>query len=368
MSDSSSKFFLLLLAILAVLISSCKAFAFLPMKTTASHRQRITSAWVRLNAGSPLEDLRQLSRTIRPSVALVVPVGVRNSTARGSGFVVEYENGSSNQTVLHLLTAAHVAAPGYRLLVSFPELEESHLQKLEYTGEVLGRDVSKDLALLRIESTPSEPFSNQIQPLLISHGAAEIGTPVFSFGYPSGGVVGAAMTNGIVCASAQGLVTRPTSDSMRNITNSSDTTRYVVTNAAMAGGMSGGPLVDDNGRVVGVNALINMELRALGNYAVGALEIQSFLSKVMSDYNNNDRDKSYRLWLYNDRFNKRERVSKILQEVVKLSEEEANEVMMEAHTKGRGLIGEFVNQEEAQTLSIALQREDLLIDFEKASE
>jgi ATP-dependent Clp protease adapter protein ClpS len=192
------------------------------------------------------------------------------------------------------------------------------------------------------------------------------------------------MTSGIVCAAARGVVT---DDSSNQHQNQNQQTLYVVTNAAMAGGMSGGPLVDANGTVLGVNALINMELRALGNYAVDATECRAFLSDLAerlavrdeNKHNNNniattsleeDTDNASDVvcvLLYNDRFNKRERVSKILKEIAKLNDEEADKVMMEAHTKGRSVIREFPGGEEenARSLWNILRQEDILVEVEQ---
>mmetsp|Transcript_9186 Transcript_9186/g.13841 ORF Transcript_9186/g.13841 Transcript_9186/m.13841 type:complete len:188 (-) Transcript_9186:1519-2082(-) len=44
--------------------------------------------------------------------------------------------------------------------------------------------------------------------------------------------------------------------------------------------MSGGPLVNHEGIVLGINALVRSDLRALGNYAVSALECEAFLERL----------------------------------------------------------------------------------------
>lgn len=56
-----------------------------------------------------------VARMVQPSVALVTPMGVRNSTNRGTGFVVDFE-GDDTTDSMYLLSAAHVAvAPGYQI-------------------------------------------------------------------------------------------------------------------------------------------------------------------------------------------------------------------------------------------------------------
>ena len=62
--------------------------------------------------------------------------------------------------------------------------------------------------------------------------------------------------------------------------NDDDSIVFVVTDAAMSGGMSGGPLVNASGFVLGVNALIRPDLRALGNYAVSTQEVLAFLTRL----------------------------------------------------------------------------------------
>jgi S1-C subfamily serine protease/ATP-dependent Clp protease adapter protein ClpS len=344
-----------------------------------------------------------LAQSVLPSVALILPVGVRNTTARGSGFVIDWkesrdddDNGepsssSEAHNAIYLLTAAHVALPGYRIQVVFypnniPLLDNREIVKLSAT--VVGRDVQCDLALLKV-SIENQQFTPP-PPLIISNETkATIGTRAYALGYPSGGMVGPAMTSGIVCGNALGLVTSISSASdafdARKETggvpkNQNDSfvrdtmkTKYVVTDAAMAGGMSGGPLIDaDSGVVLGLNALINMELRALGNYAVSAAECINFLDglrrrTVGSDPNNKKSEEStvYQVVLYNDRFNKRAKVQELLENLAKLNSTASNQAMMEAHVNGRGVVKQFFGDDcEAKKLCDALREEDLLVELE----
>ena len=208
------------------------------------------------------------------------------------------------------------------------------------------------MALLRIRVDEDAEFVPPPPLILSTKRNAMLGTPAYAMGYPSGGVVGPAMTSGIVCGNALGLVSgvsagRASEGTLTNETSGKDVlpenglnnlnntvnegsdkkTRYIVTDAAMAGGMSGGPLVDgSSGNVLGVNALINMELRALGNYAVSASECIEFLNQMSLRWNGDaygqkEKDETptiYRVMLYNDRFNKRARVQDLLQNVAKL--------------------------------------------------
>lgn len=335
----------------------------------------------RLTLGASTAPLALAQATL-PSIALVLPIGVRNTTARGSGFVVDWQqhervrSNDAPEHVIYLLTAAHVAIPGYRIQVVFYLDSNDNQETTVLAAKVVGRDSSSDLALLEV---PIGPDFTPPPPLTISNQTkAAIGTRAYSIGYPSGGVVGPAMTSGIVCGNALGLVTSAVVDIFgdRNATNdivNDAKTEYVVTDAAMAGGMSGGPLVDgESGAVLGLNALINMELRALGNYAISAAECISFLSRLGDDSRrseearNNTKSVVHRVVLYNDRFNKRERVQQLLENVAKLNSTESNRAMMDAHTKGRGIIKEFYcdNEVKAKELCDALREEDLLVELE----
>ena len=111
----------------------------------------------------------------------------------------------------------------------------------------------------------------------------EIGSPLYAFGYPMG-LEGPTMTSGILSATTKGInyMDAPTGEEPSEISKSRpfERTSFVITDAAMAGGMSGGPLVNSEGVVLGVNALVRPDLRALGNYAVSSIECESFLERL----------------------------------------------------------------------------------------
>ena len=101
-----------------------------------------------------------LAQSILPSVALILPLGVRNTTARGSGFVVDFnlndknnDHGKAYRRDVYLLTAANVALPGHRIQVVFYEdrnIQNDYLnhESVSMPATVVGRNVPSDLALL----------------------------------------------------------------------------------------------------------------------------------------------------------------------------------------------------------------------------
>eukprot|EP00956_Cyclotella_meneghiniana_P024329 scaffold48767_cov67-Cyclotella_meneghiniana.AAC.3 len=239
-----------------------------------------------------------VSRSVRPSVVLVTSKGVGNANSQGSGFIVEFGEDDSTLDVdddmkdrCHILTSAHVAPPGWKVSVTFPNDPEK-----EYSAEVVGRKLNSDLALLLVETNADDnddypfppPLMLSTEDVFTSIGTeldrsplSEIGSPVYAFGYPMG-VEGPTMTSGILSATTNGInyMDAPTGEEGTEKSRPFEKTSFVITDAAMAGGMSGGPLVNYNGVVVGVNALVRPDLRALGNYAVSALECEEFLEKL----------------------------------------------------------------------------------------
>lgn len=341
-----------------------------------------------------------VARNVQPSVALVTPKGVRNMTARGSGFVIDFEESSldgatattaTESKFTYLVTAAHVAAPGYDIDISFLDTNGTIAT---CSATVVARNQTLDLALLRTQLPSTQPRRQGLTLASYSKKLPEVGTLAFAHGYPASRLRGGpAMTSGIVCGVADGLGVpesmsspsyRRRGDNDNNNNNEQitvDETVFVVTDAAMSGGMSGGPLVDVHGHVLGVNALIRPDLRALGNYAVSAQELSTFLETVLSSLrlleepldgtasrnstSSKSTSSSHRVWLFNDPMNKKERVSDVLTRVALLDNVTADQVMMEAHTTGRGMVGNWTQASQANDMWQALRKEDLLVEVEQ---
>lgn len=324
-----------------------------------------------------------IARKVQPSVVLVTPKGVRNMTARGSGFFIDYNDGTSTPKTANaadsimIVTSAHVTLPGYSLQVTW--------NNQTFPATLFRRNATLDLSLLKVNwnesittttsTTTTTTTTTTPSPLSLCSSLPEVGTTVFAHGYPASRLRGPAMTSGIVCGIADGLGL-PDDDFRTTATTATttsseddetiDSTTFIVTNAAMSGGMSGGPLVDGQGRVVGINALIRPDLRALGNYAVSSVELVEFLDRIRSQPNpaskSSSSSSSTSLWLYNDRMNKKERVASILETVAGLNATQAEQIMMEAHRTGRGMIGNYTTVEEAERMERALRDQDLLVE------
>jgi S1-C subfamily serine protease len=156
------------------------------------------------------------------------PFGVpQEGEATGSGFVV-----SKDGTIL---TNAHVVDGADSVSVSFEDGGE------EIPAEVKGVDTSTDLAVLKID--PSDVEDLEVLPLGDSS-KVEVGDPVVAIGNPFG--YSRTVTTGIV-SGLQREITAPDGFQISDV---------IQTDASINPGNSGGPLLDAEGRVIGINSQI----------------------------------------------------------------------------------------------------------------
>ena len=162
------------------------------------------------------------------SVVEISARGGSQSRAQGSGFVFD-DNG-------HVVTNQHVVAAASSISVSF-------WNGVELDAEIIGTDPSTDLAVIRVDAP-----AGLLSPLrLADSSAVDVGDPVLAMGSPFG--LEGTITSGIVSALHREM-TAP---------NNFTITDTIQTDAAINHGNSGGPLLDNRGRVIGVNAQIESE-------------------------------------------------------------------------------------------------------------
>jgi S1-C subfamily serine protease len=179
--------------------------------------------------------VQDIYRREGPGVAFIQAEGVSESsvfgqeegTATGSGFVVD-EDGT-------IVTNAHVVDGADEVTVSFEEGGDA------IDAEVRGIDPDTDLAVLQID--PSEVEDLTVLPLGDSS-ELQVGDPVVAIGNPFG--LQRTVTTGIVSA-LQRQIDAPSGFSISNV---------VQTDASINPGNSGGPLLDSQGRVIGINSQI----------------------------------------------------------------------------------------------------------------
>jgi S1-C subfamily serine protease len=160
--------------------------------------------------------------------------------ASGSGFVIDDEG--------RIVTNDHVVDGADEFVVRFGE------NGPPVDARLLGTDPSVDLALLKVNP---DDVDGKLRPLEL--GASEDlrpGQPAIAIGSPFG--LEGSVTSGIVSALGR-TITAPNGFSISNA---------VQTDAAINPGNSGGPLLDGEGRVIGVNSQIRTD-GGNGNTGVG---------------------------------------------------------------------------------------------------
>jgi putative serine protease PepD len=182
---------------------------------------------------SPVElpegSVAEIADRVLPSV-VSVSVNAGGRAGSGSGFVID-ESGV-------ILTNNHVveaAADGGRVAVRFADGQE-------VSAEIVGRDPRSDVAVLRVDGVEG------LTPIgLGDSDSVVVGAPVIAVGSPLG--LEGTVTSGIVSALNREVRPNPT-DADGAVLNA------IQTDAAINPGNSGGPLVDGEGRVVGINTAI----------------------------------------------------------------------------------------------------------------
>jgi putative serine protease PepD len=181
------------------------------------------------SAGLPLPELY---KRVLPGV-----VEITVGSGGGSGFVLDEEG--------HIVTNHHVVNGATQATVRFADGQEAD-------AEVVGSDPSTDVALLRL----GDPAAVDLHPLTLgSSSSLEVGETVVAIGSPFG--LEGTLTAGVVSALGR-EIRAPDGFSIDDV---------IQTDAAINSGNSGGPLLDTNGRVIGINTQIQSETG--GNVGIG---------------------------------------------------------------------------------------------------
>jgi len=178
------------------------------------------------------------------------PQAQRTQQALGSGFVIDKAG--------HIVTNYHVVAGAKSVEVSFSNNES-------LKAKIVGVDPSTDLAVLEVAA-----HSRALTPLPLGNSdRIQVGDEVVAIGNPFG--LDRSITSGIVSALQRGI-TAP---------NNYQIDHVIQTDAALNHGNSGGPLLNAQGQVVGVNAQIQTGGTTDGNVGVGfAIPINTVKSVV----------------------------------------------------------------------------------------
>ena len=154
----------------------------------------------------------------------------RQAQGEGSGFIFSREG--------YILTNNHVVENAVDVVVVLPD-------KRRFKAEIVGRDEITDVAVIKIDTKEELPIVD-----LGDSDAVGVGDWVLALGNPL--QFDFTVTAGIVGAKGRGnLNIGPVAGNVRQMIQD-----FIQTDAAINRGNSGGPLVDLNGQVVGMNTAI----------------------------------------------------------------------------------------------------------------
>ncbi len=183
----------------------------------------------------------RVAKQATPAVVSVTDPGVGS----GSGVLIRADG--------IIITNAHVVGSATRVQIGLADGRQ-----LE--GEVLGRDPTVDIAVVRIALTglPIAPLGNSDQ--------LEVGQTAIAIGNPVG--LDRTVTTGIISA----INRSPRGFELGGL---------IQTDAAINPGNSGGPLLDSQGRVVGINSAVLQGTTGLG-FAIPINLAQDIANQVLT--------------------------------------------------------------------------------------
>jgi len=203
-----------------------------------------------LNVASKPRELSEVIATVEPSVVRINTYG-RKGSGCGSGFLLD-DRGT-------IITNYHVIERATRATAMFSDGEQTPISGYVYLSK------EKDIAVLRAKSVKSTR-----KPLKLATELPQKGTTTVAFGAPLGlsftasdGIVSAVRRHEELEALAEDLDLKLT---------------WIQTTSPISPGNSGGPLVNLNGEVIGINTIVFGVGKEHGqnlNFAVSSLDLLS---------------------------------------------------------------------------------------------
>jgi S1-C subfamily serine protease len=202
-------------------------------------RTGITPEKVYLRDAPGVVQITSTTVTSQSSDPFGFPSTPQTEQSLGSGFVIDKAG--------HIVTNYHVISGATRVQVSFSGQDQIN-------ATVVGSDPSTDIAVLKIDT-----HSRALTPLPLGDSDdVSVGDPVYAIGNPFGFT--RTLTAGVVSALQRQIVAP----------NSLEIDGVIQTDAAINHGNSGGPLLDADGRVIGVTSQISTGTTGeQGNIGIG---------------------------------------------------------------------------------------------------
>jgi len=228
-----------------------------PTGTTGGAPAAVTVAGATTAPSAP--ELTSVVASVRDSVVTITSEGY---SARGFGQIPSTGVGSGVILTAdgYILTNRHVVAGSQSLTV---ELADGR----QFPATIVKQSDKTDLALVKIEASG-------LKPAVIGDAATTpVGATVIAIGSPLGTFT-ETVTKGILSGTGRTITVQD------DATGRPETlTNLLQTDAAINPGNSGGPLLDANGRVIGINTAVSTDAQGLG-FAIPISEAAALIAQA----------------------------------------------------------------------------------------
>jgi S1-C subfamily serine protease len=221
-----------------------------------------SSSGTRRSVASGSPSAAQIYQQASPGVVSIQAVTAEGADT-GTGIVLN-ENGL-------ILTNDHVVQGATSIQVN------SHQASQTRAATLVGEEANSDLALIKVD-----PSGLGLKPLkLASTGSLRVGDPVYAIGSPYG--LEETLTQGLVSALDREIAA-PDGAKISGV---------IQTDAALNPGNSGGPLLNEQGEVIGVNSQIASDAASVGGsqpgstgvgFAISVRTIADAVAKIQSGH------------------------------------------------------------------------------------
>jgi len=200
------------------------------------------------------------------NVKAVVWIGNEKENGKGTGSIINNKG--------EIITNWHVVGNAKKLHIWLmpddPEKMDERLLMYEpsFIGTVINQNKRKDLALVKVEGLPKNIK-------IIRFGKTSdvpVGSTVYAIGHPSGEA----------WTFSSGMVTQIRPNYKWDYENSSHKANVIQHEVPTNPGNSGGPLLDENGLMVGVNSFVRVDTQLI-NFSVAIEEVEAFLKEEIKE-------------------------------------------------------------------------------------
>jgi putative serine protease PepD len=208
--------------------------------TTAASRSSVSSTGARRDASSAALTATQIYKQTSTGVVAIKAVTAEGEDS-GTGIVL------NNKGLI--LTNDHVIAGASSLMVA-----ANGSSSVTRTATLVGEEANSDLALIKVD-----PSGLGVKPLsLASSSSLQVGDSVYAIGNPYG--LDETLTRGIVSALNRSI----------SAPDGANISGAIQTDAALNPGNSGGPLLNEEGHVIGVNSQIASDAASVAGSQPGS--------------------------------------------------------------------------------------------------